>query len=37
MFSELFYKDPYIKEFEAAVVSCEKSKKGLCRTITGLF
>ena len=28
MFSELFYKDPYIKEFEAAVVSCEKSKKG---------
>lgn len=25
---KLFYKDPYLREFESVVVSCEKSKKG---------
>lgn len=26
--NELFYKDPYLKEFDAQVVSCEQTKKG---------
>lgn len=24
----LFYQDPYMKEFDAEVISCEKGKKG---------
>ena len=31
--NELFYKDPYMKEFDAVVLSCEETKKGIAAVL----